>query len=222
VFHYDKIVVRASYSPWMTDKNFIEIHNQIKAFTLVGIDRCYSLWSLVEQSAKCYAGASFIEVGVWRGGTGALIASKARALGSTGTVYLCDTFSGVVKSSDMDHENKDGRHSNTSVAKVLDLVQGIGLDNTVILEGIFPEQTAHNIPENEVFRFAHIDVDVYQSAKDAFAWLWPRMAEGGIVVFDDYGFRCCPGVAQCVNEMMSDPDKIVIYNLTGQAIIIKT
>ena len=41
------------------------------------------------------------------------------------------------------------------------------------------------------FRFCDIDVDVFQSAKDILDWIWPRMVIGGVVVYDDYGFKGC-------------------------------
>lgn len=41
-------------------------------------------------------------------------------------------------------------------------------------------------------------VDVYQSAKDIVEWAMPRLTRGGVVVFDDYGFRNCEGVTTLV------------------------
>ena len=40
-----------------------------------------------------------------------------------------------------------------------------------ILGGIFPEETGGKV-ENLKFRFCHIDVDVYLSAKDVTEWIW--------------------------------------------------
>jgi hypothetical protein len=65
----------------------------IQRNTLVDIYRCYELWTLVEQTSKLAGG--IMEVGVWRGGTGALIARKALIAGVEDPVYLCDTFQGV-------------------------------------------------------------------------------------------------------------------------------
>lgn len=94
------------------------------------------------------------------------------------------------------------------------------LNNIHILKGMFPEDTGHVIKE-KVIRFAHIDVDVYQSAKDIFNYIWSKVVIGGIIVFDDYGFPSCSGITKFINEIKNDNDKILIYNLTGQAILIK-
>ena len=69
----------------------------------------------------------------------------------------------------------------------------LGLKNYRILEGIFPDQTAHQIPADERFRLCHIDVDVYDSAKDVVNWIWDRMVPGGLIIYDDYGFECVRG-----------------------------
>jgi O-methyltransferase len=61
---------------------------------------------------------------------------------------------------------------------------------------VFPGSLRHK----EEFRFCHIDVDVYQSAKDIVTWLWPRLAIGGIIVFDDYGFPYSQGITTLVDE----------------------
>ena len=50
---------------------------------------------------------------------------------------------------------------------------------------------------------------------------WPRLVPGGIVVFDDYGFYACGGVTRMVNDLVDEPDKLVIYNVNGHALVIK-
>ncbi len=59
------------------------------------------------------------------------------------------------------------------------------------------------------------------SAKQTFAWAWPRLVTGGVVVFDDYGFYSCAGVTRLVNEMVGQPDKLVVYNNNGHALVVK-
>jgi O-methyltransferase len=147
---------------------------------------------------------------------------KAKQCGIAGPVYLCDTFEGVVKAGRNDPGYEGGEHSDTSRHLVEELLGTLGVDNASILQGIFPDATAHLIPESTGFRFCHIDVDVYQSAKEAFQWAWPRICNGGIVVFDDYGFFGCEGVATLVDqEIRGLPGLIVLHNLNGHAVVVK-
>src|SRR3984957_3326146 len=96
----------------------------------------------------------------------------------------------------------------------------MGLTNIVLLEGVFPEDTGSRITA-ESLRFVHIDVDVYQSAKDVFDWAWPRLSHNGAVVFDDYGCPATPGVTKFVDELSGRHDALLLHNLNGHGIVIK-
>ncbi len=215
---HQTILPLASYAPWNLDTAFAKIYDQCRTHTLVDIYRCYEIWSLVGEAAKLQQG-DLLEVGVWRGGTGALIAAQSAPL-SSAQVFLCDTFSGVVKTGAQDTIYKDGMHADTSIETVTRLLSQLGLTNVVVLQGIFPEQTADRIKDRR-FRFCHIDVDVYKSSKEACEWLWPRLVSGGLVVFDDYGMRGTEGVQRFVNEWRVRDDLTFLYNLNGHAVLIK-
>jgi O-methyltransferase len=217
---YEVVLPSATYSPWNLDQGFKAAYSQVELATLVDKYRCFELWRLVEQSAKLEAGA-LIEIGVWRGGTAALIATQAKRLGLRDKVYACDTFSGIVKAGDEDPDYVGGEHADTSQRLVEDfLYKRLNLDNIQILTGIFPEETGGAV-ENLKFRFCHVDVDVYQSAKDVTEWIWQRLVPGGIIVYDDYGWDTTPGVARYVDGQIPLKDRIVLHNLNGHAIVIK-
>lgn len=216
---YEPVLPRATYSPWNEDEEFQAVYRAIEGATLVDEYRCFELWKLIEQVSKLDAGW-ILEVGVWRGGTGALLARRAKDLGIGGMVLLCDTFSGVVKAGSEDSVYRGGEHADASRPAVEALVSRMGLDNVRILEGVFPEDTGH-LAGDAAFRFCHIDVDVYQSAADVVDWVWDRLVPGGMIVFDDYGFKVCDGITKYVEAQMMSRDRLVIHNLNGHAIIIK-
>jgi O-methyltransferase len=207
------------YFPYLHDNEFMNTYSLVRSFSLVDVARLYGLWRFMEQAQKLDAGA-YLEVGVWRGGSGCLMAHKLQLLNDPSRLYLCDTFSGVVKAGEMDAQYNGGEHSDTDIAIVEHLAQSMSLDNVRILEGIFPEETADRIEES-TFRFCHIDVDVYQSGKDVLNWVWDRLVRGGIIVFDDYGFTTCPGITRLVEDVSNDKDKMFIWNASGQSFIIK-
>src|SRR5262245_43956174 len=206
-----------TYAPWNSSVDFQTVWNAVRDHTLVDIFRCWELWHLVGQTTKL--SGSFIEVGVWRGGTGALIASAAKKSGIVAPLYLCDTFHGVVKAGVHDSVYKGGEHADTSILTVETLMKSLELTSYRIVEGIFPDATSHLIPDNERFRLCHIDVDVYDSARDVVDWLWNRIVPGGLIVYDDYGFELCPGITRLVNEQMGMSDRLIVHNLNGHAIV---
>ena len=213
---HHRILPHATYSPWLLDGDFQAVYQRIKSHTLVDIYRCYELWTLGHQLGLIPG--HFLEVGVWRGGTGALLASAAKA--HTGKhVYLADTFTGVVKAGGDDTVYVGGEHADTSLDLVSALLSGMGLSNFSLLQGIFPEQTAHAFQGK--LALLHCDVDVYSSAKGVVEWGIPLLSQGGAIVFDDYGFSGCEGVTRLVNELRTDARFLFIHNLNGHAILIK-
>jgi O-methyltransferase len=208
----------STYAPWQEDRDFQRVYRTVRRNTLVDVWRCHELWTLLGELTN--VSGAVLEVGVWRGGSGALMAWRAAALGITERVYLCDTWEGVVKTGPADIYYRDGKHDNTSRQIVASLASDMKLSNIELLQGIFPDDTGDRIAD-ERFRLVHIDVDVYQSAKDVFDWAWPRLSEGGIVVFDDYGCPATPGVTEFVNEQRQLDDRLLMHNLNGHGIVVK-
>ncbi|MGQ9505442.1 MAG: TylF/MycF/NovP-related O-methyltransferase [Thermogutta sp.] len=215
---YELVTPLADYAPWKADEEFLRAYQAVRYHTLVDIYRCWELWMLVEQAAK--VPGAILEVGVWRGGTGVLIAYRASQIGITDPVYLCDTFSGVVKAGDEDSYYRGGEHADTSVAIVEALAESLGVTNIRILQGIFPEETC-SLVEAASLRFCHIDVDTHNSARDILLWVWPRLSHHGLVVYDDFGFRACPGITRHVETQIPLGDRLVFHNLNGHAIVVK-
>jgi O-methyltransferase len=212
------VVPVATYSPWLTNSDFISDRKLISSNTLVDPYRCYELWCMVAQSAK--VPGDVLEVGVWRGGTGCLMALRLQRLDGDRKVYLCDTFTGVVKAGENDPLYKNGAHRDASKEIVQDLIDSCNLNNTIILQGIFPDDTGPDIQEKR-FSLCHIDVDTYASARDVFEWVWPRLCPGGAIIFDDCGFAGCEGVTKLFGEISNTVGAVAIYNLNGHGILIK-
>src|SRR6266536_2789475 len=92
----------ATYSPWLADDEFNALYARISVlpqpYTLVDHLRCYELWRLALRSVP----GDVIEIGVWRGGTGCIMAKARENVARESTVFLCDTFTGVVGATEQD------------------------------------------------------------------------------------------------------------------------
>lgn len=224
---HHRVLPFATYAPWLDNEEFLNIYSKIKVHTLVDIYRCYELWEMARQSLKF--GGSFLEVGVWRGGTGALLTSVMESISKDQNerVYLADTFSGVVKADEyFDPLYRGGEHADTSTSHVNSLMNELDLTRYELLQGIFPDQTATLIhhpssPAKLKFSFCHIVVDVYKSAHDVFFWIEQHLSVGGCVVFDDYGFAGCEGVTRLCNELKNLSGYHWTHNLNGHFSLVK-
>ena len=204
----------ATYSPWLNDQPFQELLSKIQNFSLVDVYRLYELKSICLSINR--VDGDILEVGVWRGGTGALLCSFS----PDKSVFLADTFEGIVKDGDRDLSYNGGEHADTSSEIVRSLLSSMKLTNFDILQGVFPDDTGHLIPE--ILSMVHIDVDVYESAKQIWDFVNHRVAVGGVIVFDDYGFSSTDGVTSFVNEIKDLDNYFFLYNLNGHAVFLKT
>lgn len=215
ILHH-RVLPFATLAPWLADAEFMRLYEQIKGHTLVDIYRCHELWTLARQAADVEG--DVLEVGVWRGGTGAILARALQGIPQK-RVFLADTFEGVVKAGEQDTRYKGGEHADTSLEMVSDLMQSLGLDNTTLLKGIFPEDTQHAVPGK--IAMLHCDVDVYSSSKDIVDWCLPRLSVGATLVFDDYGFFGCEGVTKFCDELRQTRGFRFLHNLNGHAVFVK-
>lgn len=213
---HQRVLPNATYAPWLSDRSFLRVFESIKRHSLVDIYRGYELWDLAKQIKN--VPGDILEVGVWRGGSGAILAEAVKDLPDK-KVFLADTFTGVVKAGIKDTKYKGQEHSDTSESIVKDLVNSLSLTNVTILKGIFPEDTGSEIPGK--IALLHCDVDVYQSSKDIFEWCLPRLSQGSVMIFDDYGFSGCEGVASFCEEIKNKHGLTFIHNLNGHGIFVK-
>lgn len=53
------------------------------------------------------------------------------------------------------------------------------------------------------FSLVHFDCDLYAPTKGALEALWPRVARGGVLLFDEYGIPDWPGETRAVDEFLA-------------------
>lgn len=211
------------YQPWFHDSDLDELGGRLAAAnsqTLVTRDRLYSLKQLLLQSQS--SSCEVWECGVYQGGTAALIqmvlhSEKYRNYRTPSMLRLFDTFQGLPQPQQDKDIHVAGEFSDTSLQKVQSLVgQGPLIDYR---PGLIPASFAGL--EQSTIRFAHIDVDLYQSILDCCDFIFPRLIPGGVMLFDDYGFPSCPGAREAVDVWASRNGVYPLALPTGQAVIFR-
>ena len=217
---HETVTPTSTYAPWRDDEAFQETLRLVRGITLVDMYRLWELWMLVAKSAQLHRGV-IIEVGCWLGGTAALIGRRADLCRIREPFHVYDTFKGIppalVSASDPYYHG--GEHAATREG-VFQTLARFGVKNFQCIAGIFPNSSI--MGPFDAVRFAHLDVDLYESAKRCTEAIFPRLVPGGMIVYDDYGFRTTPGVTKYVNEVAAGTPYPVIHNLNGHAILIRT
>jgi Macrocin-O-methyltransferase (TylF) len=70
---YDNLHLLDIYSPWLIEPEFLRIWQKASSHTLTDITRSYELYQCVREVAMIPG--EILEVGVWRGGTGVVLAA---------------------------------------------------------------------------------------------------------------------------------------------------
>lgn len=203
------------YSPWLDQEGeFGAYYRVVEPRTVVTADRCYVLYRLLLQSLSVEG--DVWECGVFHGGTAALMAAVLGDRQASKKLYLFDTFEGMPETGAEDLHAK-GNFSDTSVEAVAQFVGHA--DFCVIRKGFIPQTFAGL--EAARIALAHVDVDIYRSVKDCLEFIWPRLARGGFIVCDDYGFPSCPGARAAVDEFFAGKAAFPLCLPTGQALVFK-
>jgi O-methyltransferase len=163
---------------------------------------------LADIAASAPPGA-FVEVGVYRGGSAAVLLKVAQA--QSRALYLFDTFTGIPYADAAKGDtHQPGDFSDTSLEAV-----GRACPGAILCPGVFPETLPAGMAP---IAFAHIDCDQYQSVRGAAEALEPLMVIGGVMIFDDYGHLA--GATRAVHDwLLADHTRAIEANLSGPAMV---
>lgn len=138
------------------------------------------------------------ELGVYRGGSAALIAGCLPMR----DLHLFDTFVGLPAEARSGRDRLEaGKFGDTSEATVAERLQGYIVH---LHAGLFPE-SAEGL-EDLRFALVHIDADYYHSTRDGLWWFGERIVPGGVMLLDDWQQEDTPGVTQAVTDFRRDAD----------------
>jgi hypothetical protein len=169
------------------------------------MQRHYHLTELFERTDGL--GGEIAECGCFRGLSSYLLCAAARArapefdgLGH----HIFDSFAGLSAPDDEDDVAPEGQHARIAAmnqkgafaAALEDVQRHLGeFPRIGYHPGWIPESFA-GVPERR-YRFVHIDVDLHAPTAGAFAYFYPRLVPGGMIVCDDYNW---PGARKAVDE----------------------
>lgn len=135
-------------------------------------------------------------------------------------IYGFDSFEGFPEPSDEDRSPRNPRKGDWKVSTVEKIYQVLmnGIerdfvrDNVILVKGFFDESLRNY--EGEKIALLHLDVDLYRSYKVTLEYFWPRVAQGGVVLFDEYrnSLNRFPGASKAIDEFFGDQASQIQYN----------
>jgi predicted O-methyltransferase YrrM len=190
----------------MIEPTFIQIWQEIQGRTILSQKKARALWGLVKQTMARETGGALAEVGTFKGGSAYLMG--AAAPGSY--VHVFDTFKGLPPPHPKLDTHKEGQFQCDEKTVRQFLFKATTKYGTTyeVHPGVFPRTTKGL--EKERFSVVHIDVDLYQGAKDCLEFFVPRMAKGGTLILDDYYGRGCPGARKATDDFLAKSTKLAM------------
>lgn len=161
--------------------------------TLVSRDRAEVLYT--EALSCSRLDGEFWECGVYKGGSARILAEVIAGTHER-ALRLFDTFMGLPVASAFD-THKEGEFRSEEA----ECLAFVNFPFVSVHKGLIPKSFEPFV--DRPIAFAHLDLDLYQSTKDALEFVYHRLLPGGSIVIDDYewdGDIGCPGVKKAVDE----------------------
>jgi len=175
-----------------------------RRYTMTTPIRCRRLWDSCKTVLKGNVPGCFVECGVWKGGSSAIMALAIKNAGQERHLHLFDSFEGLPNPTEKDGEQaaiySGGRNQGT-LATVNQCCAGLDEVRDLILDKIkVPKELAHfhvgwfqnTIPVDAgqlgPIALLRLDGDWYDSTKICLEHLYPHLSPGGIIILDDYHY----------------------------------
>ncbi len=135
------------------------------------------------------------------------------------TFHLYDSW-GIMKSeylldTEKEHIGDYEHQSIKNTKKNLDLYS----DKIQYHVGYIPETLDDSAP-NEI-SYLHIDVNSAKTTNEILEFFYPRLVDGGVILFDDYAWISYNETRKLTDKFLHDKDGIMFVSPTGQAIFYK-
>jgi len=181
--------------------------------------RLYSLVLNARQLVEEGVPGDFVEVGVYKGNSAAVLADLARGAGRR--LVLFDTFAGFdERDARSEGLPRTDEFDDTSLMAVRKLV---GDEGVHYVQGFFPESLA-KAPVIDRVALLHLDCDLHDPMRAGLEAFYTRLAPGACVVIHDYSSGHWPGTKRAVDHFLEDkPERLILLpDRGGSALFRKT
>ena len=193
-----------------------EVIQRVQPFTMTSRERIYGLCLAVEHVVRSKVPGSFVECGVWRGGSAMAIALSLQHAGvNDRELVMFDTYQGMTEPTDGDRDLEGNLASDllqeadretslvwakSQLDEVQENISSVGYANVSYVVGDVLETVPAQAPET--IALLRLDTDWYESTRHEMTHLLPRVARGGILIVDDYGHWS--GARRAVDEYVDE------------------
>jgi predicted O-methyltransferase YrrM len=184
------------------EESFERAATLAKGRTVVNDAKLANLYLLLRYYLPRLETGHIIEFGAYRGGSAIFMASLAKEFLPGVKVFALDTYEGMPPTDKSIDLHGAGEFNNTSVDEVQAAARAAGLDNLILVKGLFEDTTAKVMVTAGRIALAHIDCDIYPACVTAWDGCKQFMVHGGYIVFDDATAASCLGATEMVEQIV--------------------
>ena len=209
----------------------VETIDLVRPYTMTSVERIEAVCSAIDYIVRYDIPGAIVESGAWMGGSSM---AAARSLVRHGVqdreISLFDTFEGIPEPGEhdaiigSDHETmlKWWKKENQKLGETgwleapVEAVRenmrltGYDPEKVHLVKGLVEDTIPASAPEQ--IALLRLDTDWYASTKLEMEVLFPRLAPGGVLIVDDYGFT--EGARKAVDEFLATfPEPVFLHRI---------
>ena len=185
-----------------------------KRYTMTLPVRCRVLWNLCQKVMRSGTPGCFVECGVWKGGSSAVMGLAARHAGQERIIHLFDSFEGLPEPGELDGQasvDYSGGQSSGAMSSIHKCEAGIEEVRRLMFgllrfspaqvrfhTGWFQDTVPADASGLGPIAVLRLDGDWYESTRICLEHLYPLLAPGGVLILDDY--FCWEGCRKAADE----------------------
>lgn len=222
------------------EHNFFPLFDEVKQYTMTSPERLYAIYKAVEYIINSNTEGSFVECGVWKGGSAMMIVKSLLEMDIKNRyIFLYDTFEGMSKPSKKDlsaninsenvyetwEKSLKGCYSDWCYAGLEEVkrnMEGLGYpsDKIIYIKGKVEDTIPASLPEK--IALLRLDTDWYESTYHELKHLYPLLVKNGVLIIDDYGYW--KGSKEAVDQYFKEINAHLLLNRIDPAarLVIKT
>lgn len=207
---------------WQINK--LSLFLKVNEYTTLSYARLDKLYEIASALEKRKITGSFVECGVWNGGSAGVISSVSEKFNSRRPIWLFDSFQGLPRPTgyDVNQSGELGKKGMAlgSVEKVNELLfkkLKLEKESIHIVEGWFEETIPKYKQDIGKIALLHLDCDWYKSVKFCLEQLYYSVLNGGFIIIDDYGYwkGCKKAVDEFFQQRNLNMSNIIKTDYTG-------
>lgn len=175
--------------------------------SIVCEDNRLNLFLLMKYFLPRLPPGDIIEFGSYRGGSALFMARVASVCCPDTRIYALDTFAGMPATDHAIDLHREGNFDDVDFEEIQAYFAQAGLQNAVLVRGLFNDTLPSVLARSPRFRLAHIDCDVADAVAYSYEGICPFMVAGGYIVFDDALFSSCLGATEVMEDLVIRRDR---------------